>query len=215
MATPAIEAPSVKDGERASAEFVRINEAYPGVTRVHVDPPIYEVRDFVSAEEIERLLAAGLPGLKRSIVVDAAAGKSAAPSRTSESCYLNKPDCAWLGAKIAALTGKPFATHEPPQVARYSPGQFYLAHLDGFDVTSGPGMECATTGGQRVATVLIYLNTVGGPEAGGATFFPRLNKRFFPEAGKAVVFFPCTVGACGTAFRLRVPRVASLPHYTR
>jgi len=57
-------------------------------------------------------------------------------------------------------------------------------------MTTGPGRECALTGGQRVGTVLIYLNDVSD---GGATFFPRLDKRFYPKAGSAVVFFPATV----------------------
>jgi hypothetical protein len=46
----------------------------------------------------------------------AQAGKSAAPSRTSESCYLSKERVAWLHERIAALTGKPVACHEPAQV---------------------------------------------------------------------------------------------------
>lgn len=148
------------------------------------------------------------------------AGKSSAPSRTSESCYLSKETYRWLHERVEALTGKPPATHEPPQVARYVKDQFYLAHFDAFDMSSESGRECAAigtytatllllcapcrcaptcaltrcfhaAGGQRVATVLIYLNTV--PEGGG-TFFPTIQKRFLPEQGTAVVFFPATIG---------------------
>lgn len=78
----------------------------------------------------------------------------------------------------------------PPQVARYQPDQFYLPHFDGFDMTTGPGRECVHTGGQRVATVLIYLNDV---QSGGATYFPKLDLRFQPRRGSAVVFFPCSL----------------------
>jgi len=78
--------------------------------QVCADPPIFEIADFLSPEEIDVILAAGVPGLKRSIVVDAAAGKSPASSRTSQSCYLDKPTFRWLGDKVAALTGKPFST---------------------------------------------------------------------------------------------------------
>jgi hypothetical protein len=45
-------------------------------------------------------------------------------------------------------------------VARYTAGQFYLPHFDAFDLRTGPGRECVNSGGQRVATVLIYLNDV-------------------------------------------------------
>jgi prolyl 4-hydroxylase len=78
------------------------------------------------------------------------------------------------------------------------PGQFYLPHFDAFDVTTGPGRECVATGGQRVATVLIYLNTLP-PGVGGETRFPRLGggagAAFRPEQGSALVFFPCTLDA--------------------
>lgn len=101
-----------------------------------------------------------------------------------------KAEQAWLHEKVEALTTKPRATHEPPQVARYEGGQFYLAHFDAFDMATVPGRECALTGGQRVATVLIYLVDVA---EGGGTYFPKIDKRFAPVAGTAVVFFPATV----------------------
>lgn len=187
-------APTVADHERGSISFISINEAFPGVRRVSRDPPIYEVPNFLSDAEIAAIMTTGVPGLARSIVVDAAAGKSAAPSRTSESTYLDKAAFAWLGAKVSALTGKPFETQEPPQLARYEEGQFYLPHFDAFDATAESGRECIATGGQRVATVLIYLNTVP-PGCGGETHFPRIGRKFRPEKGTAVLFFPCTTDA--------------------
>lgn len=189
-------APTLADGARASATWQPLNAGYPGVSRVSVDPPVYEVVDFLSPAEVEAVLAAGVPGLRRSIVVDGTAGKSAAPSRTSESCYLDKAPFRWLSDKVEALLGKPAETQEPCQVARYTAGQFYLAHYDAFDVTTAPGRECVATGGQRVATVLIYLNTLA-PGAGGETTFPRLGRSFTPQKGKALVFFPCTMGESG------------------
>ncbi len=73
-------------------------------------------------------------------------GKSPAPSRTSESCYLQKTETKWLADKILALIGKPQTTHEPPQVARYLAGQYYRAHYDAFDMTTEPGRECSKVG---------------------------------------------------------------------
>jgi hypothetical protein len=69
------------------------------------------------------------------------------------------------------------ARDKPPlQVARYQANQYYLPHFDAFDLTTEPGRECVRSGGQRVATVLIYLNNVaqgekereGAGRAGGA-----------------------------------------------
>jgi len=180
----------------AAARYQAVEGQFPGLARENDVPPIWSVRGFLSPAECEQLMEAARAQLKRSIVVDGRAGKSAAPSRTSESCYLAKGagaeagnhPTAWLNERVSRLLpGKPASTHEPTQVARYLPGQFYRAHFDAFDVTTGPGRECLLTGGQRVATVLIYLNDVA---EGGGTFFPELAKRFRPEAGKAVVFFP-------------------------
>lgn len=147
--------------------------------------------NFLSAEECAALMEAGRPGLHRSIVVDGVAGKSPAPSRTSTSCYLNKDKCQELLKRVEELlNGKPMAHFEPPQVARYESTQFYLPHYDAFDMTTESGRECAKTGGQRLATVLIYLNTVSD---GGCTYFPKLDKRFKPVQGTALIFFPCSL----------------------
>ena len=188
-------APTLDAEDRRTASFLSPHPATPGLSRVHADPPIWSVPSFLSEAECALLLEAGRPGLHRSIVVDPAAGKAPAPSRTSSSCYLLKSDTAWLAARVEALTGKPQAMQEPPQVAHYAPGEFYLPHFDAFDLTSASGRECVASGGQRVATVLIYLNTL--PEgSGGCTAFPKLNLRVAPTRGTAIVFFPCSLGEC-------------------
>ena len=183
-------APFVED--QFSATYTPVNLDFPGLERLNQYPPVYIVHDFLTNEECEILITEATPGLKRSIVVDGKAGKSPAPSRTSESCYLLKDKTVWLGEKVTRLlSGKSHDTQEPPQVARYQKEQYYLPHFDAFDVTTAPGRECLLTGGQRVATVLMYLNDV--PKKGG-TFFPRLNLRVSPKKGKALIFFPCALG---------------------
>ena len=156
--------PLIVGEDRTAARWLQLNRAWPGLLQACADPPVFVAPAFLSAAECDALIAAGAPGLARSIVVDGEAGKSPAPSRTSESCYLLKADQAWLHGRVAALTGMQPGAHEPPQIARYSPSQFYLPHFDAFDVTTVPGAECIATGGQRVATVLIYLNDVATGE---------------------------------------------------
>ncbi|HSX13502.1 MAG TPA: 2OG-Fe(II) oxygenase, partial [Chlamydiales bacterium] len=48
------------------------------------------------------------------------------------------------------------------------------------------GNECARYGGQRVATVVMYLNST---EAGGETIFPCANISVTPKKGDAVLFY--------------------------
>lgn len=184
----------ISDAARHLATWQPIALGYPGLQRVSADPPLYAVPGFLTPAECDALIAAAAPGLHRSIVVDGAAGQAPAPSRTSESCYLLKSDTAWLAAKVAALLGgAPPACQEPPQVARYTAGQFYLPHFDAFDLRTQPGRECVHTGGQRTATVLMYLNDVPQPAGGGCTHFPKLEARFAPALGAALVFFPCSL----------------------
>lgn len=67
-----------------------------------------------------------------------------------------------------------------PQVAQYLSSQKYDAHFDAFDVTTVNGKAFCANGGQRIATVLIYLNDVS---EGGRTNFPLANWRADIEAG--------------------------------
>ena len=62
-------------------------------------------------------------------------------------------------------------------------------HFDAFDLGNEDGRRVASNGGQRVVTVLVYLNV----DIGGATAFPALNLQVQPRRGMALVFFPATV----------------------
>jgi prolyl 4-hydroxylase len=79
---------------------------------------------------------------------------------------------------------------ELPQVGRYLPTQQYMQHYDAFDLTDENGRRFAANGGQRVVTVLTYLNDV---QQGGATCFPNLKLQVQPKAGMCVVFFPSSI----------------------
>jgi len=76
------------------------------------------------------------------------------------------------------------------KVGRYLPTQQYVQHYDAFDLTNEDGRRFASNGGQRVVTVLTYLNDVARV---GHTTFPMLGFSVHPRKGMAVVFFPATV----------------------
>ena len=100
----------------------------------------------------------------------ARAGSEATKGRTSLTCHLAKklPPSPRLLEKIQALTNKPFGHMELPQVARYTDSQRYVEHYDGVDPNTDAGRAFCANGGQRVATVLCYLNDVA--EGGGTAF---------------------------------------------
>ena len=72
----------------------------------------------------------------------------------------------------------------------FSPLFSFVKHFDAFDLSNEDGRRFASNGGQRVMTVLVYLNDV---QQGGATAFPALNLQVQPRRGMALVFFPATV----------------------
>ncbi len=140
-------------------------------------------------DECDLLVAAAAPRMARSeTVVIQSGGNEINPARTSEGMFFGRgeiPLCARIEARIAALLQWPVRNGEGLQVLHYRPGAEYKPHHDYFDPAE-PGMGAVLArGGQRLATLVIYLNT---PERGGATTFPDLALEVSPIKGNAVFF---------------------------
>jgi len=178
------EAPSAD----AQPTHMPINMNYPGLEKLHDKPPIFFCHDFLSEVECAALIETAGPLLQRS-KTHAVAGSEATKGRTSLTCHLAKKvhPCPILLQKIHMLTGKPYGHMELPQVARYTDSQRYVEHYDGVDPHTEAGRAFCANGGQRIATVLMYLNHV---RDGGCTFFRRLNVEVKPKKGGAIIFFP-------------------------
>lgn len=156
---------------------------FPNKRLVHADPPIYVIENFLSHAECQHIIKISDPHVEVSHVVDPVTGAGVPhPSRTSFSHY-HGYDLQWLVNRVTRLTGVPQTHQEPTQVARYHTGQFYQCHQDAFDSEKGQG-------GQRIGTVLIYLNNV---PKGGATYFNTLDVRVQPKEGTALIFFPASM----------------------
>ena len=137
---------------------------FPNKKLIHNDPPIYYIDNFLSQNECQYIISLSERSVQTSRVVDKVSGVGIEhPSRTSQSCY-HGYDIKWLVARVARLLSVPKENQEPTQVARYTSGQFYLSHQDAID---NPPEDK----GQRIATVLMYLNNV---PSGGGTFFNNL-----------------------------------------
>jgi len=173
---------------QATSLYMPLNLDYPNLRLVHQRPPIYLCEGFLTPEECDHLIRVAGPLLQRS-KTHAVAGSEATKGRTSLTCHLAKKTipCPQMMQKIQLLTNKPFGHMELPQVARYTDSQRYVEHYDGVDPHTDAGRAFCASGGQRIATVLMYLNDV---EDGGGTFFKRLNFEVRPRKGNAVIFFP-------------------------
>jgi prolyl 4-hydroxylase len=152
-------------------------------------PRIVGFGGLLSADECAALTALALPRLARSETVDHASGGNEVNSaRTSEGMFFERaesPLIARLEERFAALLHWPATHSEGLQVLRYRPGAQYRPHHDYFDPAHPGTPAILQRGGQRVATLLVYLNT---PQAGGATVFPDVALEITPVAGNGVFF---------------------------
>jgi len=90
-----------------------------------------------------------------------------------------------LERRIAALVAWPVTHGEGFQILRYEAGAEYRAHLDTFDPARPGSAAHLRRGGQRVATLVIFLTE---PEAGGGTRFAKAGLEVCPQRGSAVYF---------------------------
>jgi prolyl 4-hydroxylase len=139
--------------------------------------------------ECEGLMASSRPRLERSKTVDnATGGDEVNASRTSDGMFFERGETELITrieARIAALLNWPVSHGEGLQILRYRPGAEYRPHHDYFDPVHPGTAKILERGGQRVGTLVIYLNT---PEGGGATTFPDVGLEVAPVRGNAVFF---------------------------
>jgi prolyl 4-hydroxylase len=179
-----------------AVEYCPIDTSFPKLRVVCLAPPIYVVEDFLSAEQCAEiiLVGAGGGGLEGSGAHNAAAHVGVEPPRTSTSMELGPKWCGRLHAMAERLTLQPAEHMEMPTLAKYEDRERYVAHHDAFP--PGDPLAAAHFGGNRICTVLMYLNDV---VRGGKTTFHLADDlagggekglSVTPKAGRAVVFFP-------------------------
>lgn len=143
----------------------------------------------LSATECDALIRAARPRLQRSTVVHAVTGEDQThEARTSEGASFRRGEtalCRALESRIARLLDWPIENGEGLQVLRYAVGAEYKPHFDYFDPADAGNAAQLARGGQRVATLVMYLNT---PESGGATTFPEARFEAGAIQGNAVFF---------------------------
>ncbi|XP_068706058.1 prolyl 4-hydroxylase subunit alpha-1-like [Montipora foliosa] len=150
-------------------------------------PRLFVFRDFVSSREAEQIKAVATPKLKRATVFNKQTGElENADYRVSKSAWLENTDdelIAKVNRRIGAVTGLDMSTAEPLQIANYGMAGQYEYHLDFGD----PGSPLdISPNGNRIATVLIYLNDVS---RGGYTVFTRAKTFVSPTMGDAVFWY--------------------------
>lgn len=152
-------------------------------------PRVVVFGGLLSDEECVALMALAEPRLSRSETVDNATGGSEVnAARTSDGMFFERgqhPLIKTLEQRIAELLRWPVENGEGLQILRYRPGAEYRPHHDYFDPVHSGTPRILERGGQRVGTLVMYLNT---PEGGGATTFPEVGLEVAPVRGNAVFF---------------------------
>ncbi len=152
-------------------------------------PRIVVFGNLLSPAECDALIADAAPRMARSLTVATkTGGEEVNDDRTSDGMFFQRgenPLIQRIEERIARLLNWPIENGEGLQVLHYRPGAEYKPHYDYFDPAEPGTATIVQRGGQRVGTLVIYLNT---PEKGGGTIFPDAHVEVAPQRGNAVFF---------------------------
>ena len=155
------------------------------------EPPMRVFEGLLPPAVCDWIIARGKERLRPARIYDAqAGGPTADDARRNSAAEMALADMdlvlLMVRERIGAAIGLPVATMEGPQVLHYAVGERFTPHYDFLDLEfEGHALDLAERG-QRVATVLIYLNDEG--LEGGETDFPVLEVRHRGARGDAFLF---------------------------
>ena len=169
--------------------FIQTSDRRVDIVTVVKFPRVVVFGNLLSDDECDELIALAQPKLARSLTVDnQTGGEEVNSARTSDGMFFGRaeyPVVERVEKRLAELLKWPFENGEGLQVLRYRTGAQYVPHYDYFDPAQPGTAKIVQRGGQRVATIVMYLRT---PERGGATIFPDIGLEVQPVKGSGVFF---------------------------
>ena len=154
-----------------------------------LNPRVLVLGGLLSHDECDEMIELARARLARSETIQLDTGSSEInEARTSEGMFFSRGEnalCTRIEARITELVQWPVVNGEGLQVLKYGPGAEYKPHYDYFDPAQPGTPKILQRGGQRVGTVVMYLNS---PARGGATTFPDVGLEVAPIKGNAVFF---------------------------
>jgi len=179
------------------------------ISTVMRGPDLLVLENLLDEQECLALIDAARPRLQRSLTVALeTGGEELHADRTSDGMFFTRGEnavVARIEARIARLLGWPVENGEGLQVLHYGPGAEYKPHYDYFDPFEPGTPSILARGGQRVATVIMYLQE---PVEGGATVFPDLRLQVVPRRGSAVFFSYSQAHPCSQTLHGGMPVLA-------
>ena len=176
--------------ELAGAPSVIVIDDHPVAVVMNLKHPrVLVFGGLLTADECDELISQAEPRLERSqTVVNATGGSEVNAARTSDGMFFERgesPLIQRIETRVAALLNWPLERGEGLQILHYRPGAEYRPHFDYFDPAHSGTPTILQRGGQRVGTLVMYLNT---PARGGATTFPDAALEVAAIKGNAVFF---------------------------
>ena len=175
-----------------TGNLLRTSDRAVRVTMRMVRPVVAVLDDLLSVQECDELIRLSTIKLQRSTIVDPHSGEQRViDARSSFGTYfaLNEnPFIAQLDRRIADVMHCPIENGEGLQILNYRVGGEYKTHFDYFAPGDPGSAHHVARGGQRVSTLVIYLNDV---EESGETIFPQIGLSVVPKKGSAVYFEYC------------------------
>lgn len=159
-----------------------LDTAFKGLKVLHSDPLIVEIDNFIEPHICDKFIL--LAQEKGKQIQSQTFSSLTSSKRTSTTWFISYKDIPEFLSAINKLTKFPLTQYEEPQIVQYLMGQQFSWHYDAIP------KSMLDKSGQRVATILVYLNDVG---QGGATCFKDLNIKVQPKKGKGLLFFPSKI----------------------
>ncbi|RDK03347.1 2OG-Fe(II) oxygenase [Paraburkholderia lacunae] len=152
-------------------------------------PQLIVFADVLSADECGELIERSRHRLKRSTIVNPETGKEdVIRHRSSEGIWFQRGEDAFIeqmDRRISSLMNWPVENGEGLQILHYGTSGEYRPHFDYFPPDQAGSAVHTAQGGQRVATLIVYLNDVAD---GGETIFPEAGMSVAARQGGAVYF---------------------------
>jgi len=185
--------------------FLSLGAAIPPIIRLFqssstttttASPPV-STDQIINAALPPILIALTLSAILAYVITELTRRISNQSSRTSDAIAFNDDDdvdfIRTLVQRVCSnivSNGHAWEKFEAPVVTRYEPGAVFSRHND---ASPTKGSEWSDVGGQRVVTVITYLNTC---DEGGGTKFDKLGITVQPKEGSSLVFFPSDEVTC-------------------
>ena len=177
--------------------FHQINLEYPGLKKIHREPDIYEIENFLTDDECDRIIDKIRPNLENQDIyyVEKADNFLENENKNYQSVMVPRREIPNVIDKLIAVTDCERENIGYAHCIHYEEGkmQQILSHVDSLQYSENFLLKMCEGDGavghihHSIAIVFCYLNDV---ENGGDTFFNNLRLHVKPKRGTGLIHFP-------------------------